>query len=82
LYSIAWLYQICTQIVGQCQRWIHLALQLATEKNTTVGSTECVNASLDFGSEMTHETLNWPCSRVAKSTDRAPFHLFAVNEIT
>lgn len=77
LYSIAWLYQICTQVIWNCQRWIHLALQLTTEQNTTVGSTECVDAGLNLWTEMAHETLNWPGSSVAESTDRASFDLFA-----
>lgn len=48
------LFQLCAQIIRNSQSIVHLALQLASEQNRTVGRAELSDAIFDFGSEMAH----------------------------
>jgi hypothetical protein len=50
---------------------------VAPESNCAVHGTEFFDAAFDFRTEMAHETLNGPGSRISQSANRATFNLFS-----
>lgn len=57
---------------------VDLAQQPPTEQDRAILGSEFVDPRFDFRSEVSHQTLNWPRSGVAKSTDSPTLDLFAV----
>ena len=57
---------------------IYLGQQSSTKQDRTILGPEFVDPRFDFRSEVSHQTLNRPCSGVPKSTDRPTLDLFAV----
>ena len=74
------LHQAPTQVIRNRQIRVYLALESPSKQHRPLLRSELLDARLDLGPEMAHETLDWPCGGVAEGADCAAFDLFAVNE--
>jgi len=69
-----------SKVVGNRELFIKVANHLPTKRNWPIRSPEVSNALLYQWTEMTHQSLDWPCSSITQGTDSTTFNLFTTEE--
>lgn len=68
--------QVHSQIIGDGDIRIGLALQHPAKQNWPIGCSELANSFLHFWSKVPHESLDWPGGSVSQCANCTAFYLF------